>query len=101
MENNFFFPGQGKVREFFRWAGKFGNHLKRQEKIKKFVNYFRKCTYSVQGEKIYFLVQAHWGLLLKEKNWGLLLRERICSLGEQILSCKRNLNFSNDTVSTV
>ena len=25
LENDFFFLGQGKVREFYDWSGKFGN----------------------------------------------------------------------------
>ena len=33
-----FFPGQGKVREFFGWPGKFRNDLESQGKVREFEN---------------------------------------------------------------
>ena len=33
-----FFPGQGKVREFCYWPGKFRKDLESQEKVRKFEN---------------------------------------------------------------
>ena len=52
-----FFPGQGKVREFFGWPGKFRKDLESQGKIREFENkwlwqaVFRKFIYSVQERK--------------------------------------------------
>ena len=78
-----FFPGpksQGislLVRKIWKGLGKSGS-LK---------------TYYVQGKTMYFL----------EKVWAyppssvrLLLKERICSLGEQNLSCKSNPQYSSE-----
>ena len=31
-----FFPGQGKVREFYGWPGKFRKDLENQEKVREF-----------------------------------------------------------------
>ena len=48
-----FFPGQGKVREFCGWPGKFRKDLESQEKVREFKNtwlwqaVFRKFIYSV------------------------------------------------------
>ena len=33
-----FFPGQGKVREFYGWPGKFRKDLKSQAKFREFEN---------------------------------------------------------------
>ena len=52
-----FFPGQGKVREFCGWPGKFRKDLESQEKVREFENkwlwlaVFRKFIYSVQEGK--------------------------------------------------
>ena len=52
-----FFPGQGKVRDFCGWSGKFINDLESQGKVREFENewlwqlVFRKFIYSVQEEK--------------------------------------------------
>ena len=49
-----FFLGQGKVREFCGWQGKFRKDLESQEKVREFENkwlyqaVFRKFIYSVQ-----------------------------------------------------
>ena len=53
-----FFPGQGKVREFYGWLGKFRKDLESQGKVREFENNwlwqadFRKFIYSVQEGKI-------------------------------------------------
>ena len=52
-----FFPGQGKVREFCGWPGKFRKDLESQGKVREFENkwlwqgVFRKFIYSVQQGK--------------------------------------------------
>ena len=52
-----FFPGQGKVREFGGWSGKFRKDLESQGKVREFENkwlwqaIFRKFIYSVQERK--------------------------------------------------
>ena len=52
-----FFPGQGKVREFFGWPGKFRKDLESQGKVREFENkwlwqaVFRIFIYSVQEGK--------------------------------------------------
>ena len=52
-----FFPGQGKVREFCGWPGKFQRVLASQGKVREFANkwlwqaVFRKFIYSVQEGK--------------------------------------------------
>ena len=56
------FPGQGKFREFCGWSGKFGKDLENQGKVREFENkwlniVFRNYTYSVQEERMYFLVR--------------------------------------------
>ena len=51
------FPGQGKVREFCGWPGKFRKDLESQEKVREFENkwlwqkVFRKFIYSVPEGK--------------------------------------------------
>ena len=89
-----FFPGQGKVREFCRWPGKFRKDLESHGKVREFENkwlwqaIFRKFIYSVQEGKhvlSHEIVQAHLS-----PHRGLLLKERICSHGEQIPSFKNN-----------
>ena len=35
LENEFF-PGQGKIREFCGWPGKFGKDLESQKKVREF-----------------------------------------------------------------
>ena len=88
-----FFPGQGKVREFCGWPGKFRKDLESQGnsgnlKKKMAMASSLQKIYSVQeGKGCTFseIVQAHL-----PSQWGLLLKERICSLGEQIHSFKSN-----------
>ena len=93
-----FFPGQGKVREFCGWLGKFRKGLESQGKVRDFDNTVHVNGYGRQSSENLFIlfkrgkdvhsheiVSAH--LLL---HWGLLLKERICSLEEQILSFKSN-----------
>ena len=49
-----FFPGQGKVREFSGWPGKFKKDLESQGKVREFeiaMGVFRKFIYSVQKGK--------------------------------------------------
>ena len=52
-----FFPGQGKVREFSGWPGKFRKDLDSQGKVREFENKWlwqavlRKFIYAVQEEK--------------------------------------------------
>ena len=64
-----FFPGQGKVREFHGWSGKFG----------------KSGGGGGGGVLSHEIVSAHL-----PRYWGLPLKERICSLGKQILSFKSN-----------
>ena len=59
-----FFPGQGKVRDFCGWSGKFRNDLESQGKVREFKSKwlwqadFRNFIYSVQeGKKTYFLMR--------------------------------------------
>ena len=53
------FPGQGRVREFYGWSGKFRKDLESQGKVREFKNKwlrqadFRKFIYSVQEGKRY------------------------------------------------
>ena len=53
------FPGQGKVREFCGWPGKFRKDLESQGKVREFENkwlwqaVFRKFIYFVQEGKGY------------------------------------------------
>ena len=53
-----FFPGEGKVREFCGWSGKFRKDLESQGKVREFENKslwqaeFRKFMFSVQEGKI-------------------------------------------------
>ena len=57
-----FFPGQGKVREFYGWPRKFRKDLESQGKIREFENnwqwqaVFRKFIYSVQEGKGYTFI---------------------------------------------
>ena len=52
-----FFPGQGKVREFCGWPGKFKKDLESQGNVREFENkwlwqaVFRKFIYSVEEGK--------------------------------------------------
>ena len=52
-----FFPGQGKVREFYGWSGKFRKDLESQGKVREFENKWlwqavlRKFIDSVQEGK--------------------------------------------------
>ena len=91
-----FFPGQGKVREFCGWPGKFRKDLESQGKVREFENkwlwqaVFRKFIHSVQDRKGCSLkLSKPISLLIV----GLLLKERICSHVEQILYCKSNPKF--------
>ena len=57
-----FFPGQGKVREFCKWSGKFRKDFESQRKIREFEiamsGRLRKIIYSVQREeKTYCLMR--------------------------------------------
>ena len=59
LENEIF-PGQGKVREFCKWSGKFRKDIESQGKVREFEmamsGRLRKFIYSVQrGEKMYCL----------------------------------------------
>ena len=80
-----FFPGQGKVREFCGWSGKFRQDFESQGKVREFENkwlwqaVFRKFyLFCSRGEMMFFeKVQAHLplhsGATLKGKNllpWG-------------------------------
>ena len=57
LVNEIFFQGQGKVREFCGWSGKFRKDLESQGKFREFENKwlwqadFRKFIYSVQEGK--------------------------------------------------
>ena len=49
-----FLPGQGKVREFRGWSGKFRKDLQSQEKVREFENKWlwqADCIYSFQEGK--------------------------------------------------
>ena len=59
-----FFPGQGKVREFCGWSGKFRNDLESQGKVREFENKWlcRQTSDNInifcsRGEKMYFLMR--------------------------------------------
>ena len=80
-----FFPGQGKVREFCGWPGKFRKDLESQGKVREFENkwlwqaVFRKFIYSVEEGKCTFPRDSlspsppALGATLKGKNllpWG-------------------------------
>ena len=57
-----FFPGQGKLREFCKWSGKFRKDFESQGKVREFEmavsGRLRKFIYSIQrGEKMYFLMR--------------------------------------------
>ena len=100
-----FFPGQGKVREFCGWPGKFRKDLESQGKVREYENkwlwqaVFKKFTYSVQEEKG---CTFSWDSLSPSPSaLGLLLKERICSLGEQILSFESNPQIWSDTDNTI
>ena len=106
--------GQGKisgkwnffqVREFCGWSGKSRKDLESQGKVREFGNEWlwhtdsRKFIYSVQEGKI---CTFSWDSLNPSSCWlGLLFKEKICSLGEQILCFKSNLQIWSDTVSTI
>ena len=58
------FAGQGKVRKFCGWSGKFRKDLESQGKVREFENKwlwqadFRKFIYSFQkGDKMFFLMR--------------------------------------------
>ena len=59
-----FFPGQGKVREFCGWSGKFRKALESQGKVREFENKWmwqedlRKIyLFCSRGKKMYFLMR--------------------------------------------
>ena len=89
-----FFPGQGKVREFCGWSGKFRKDLESLGKAREFENkwlfFFQKIYFFCsRGERMFFEIAKPISLLIV----GLFLKERICSHGEQILSCKSKPKF--------
>ena len=58
------FPGQGKVREFCGWPGKFRKDLESQGKVREFENKmamagsFQKIyLFCSRGERVYFLMR--------------------------------------------
>ena len=69
-----FFSGQGKVREFYGWPGKFRKDLEKSGNMK--INgYGRQSSenlfiLSKRGNGVLSqpLLPPHWGLLLKRKN---------------------------------
>ena len=91
-----FFPGQGKVREFCGWPGKFRKDLERQGKVRELKKMAMAGSlqkiylFCSRGEKRYFLRD---GLSPSPSSLGVLLKKRICSLGEQILSFKSTPKF--------
>ena len=60
-----FFPGQGNVREFCEWPGKFRKDLESQEKVREFENKWlwqadqlqKIYVFCSKGEKVYFLMR--------------------------------------------
>ena len=89
-----YFPGQGKVREFCGWSGKFRKDFESQGNSGnlKINGYGRQSS-----EKLFILFKREKDVLSHEIVWahlpphrGLLIKERICSHGEQILSFKSN-----------
>ena len=89
----YFFPGQGKVREFCGWPGKFRKDLESQGKVREFENKWlwqavsRKFIYSVQeGKGCTFLCDS---LSLYPSSLGATLKKkRICSLGSKFFTLK-------------
>ena len=83
LENEFF-PGQGKVREFCGWPGKFRKDLESQGKVREFEKkgHGRQSSENLfcsRWERMYFLRDSlspspsSFGGTLKEKNlllWG-------------------------------
>ena len=67
MENEFF-PGQGIIREFCGWSGKFGKDLENLGKVREFENKWlnlQNLYIFVQGERKLlssYIVQAHLSL---------------------------------------
>ena len=72
-----YFPGQGKVREFCGWPGKFRKDLEGQVKVREFekmamAGSFQKIKSVQEGKGCTFSkivlthLPAHWGLL----PWG-------------------------------
>ena len=89
-----FFPGQGKVREFCGWSGKFRKDLESRGKVRELEN---KWLWQADFKKFIYLfilfkkgkdVLSQDNLSPSPSSLGLLLEERICSLGKQILSFK-------------
>ena len=87
------FPGQGKVREFCGWPGKFRKDLESQGKVREFEN---KWLWQAAFRNFFFILFKRGKDVLSHEmvaahlppHWGLLLKERICSLGELVLSFK-------------
>ena len=54
-----FFPGQGKVREFCGWSGKFRKKLESQGKVREFENkwLWQADLFCARGENMYFLLR--------------------------------------------
>ena len=59
-----FFPGQGKVREFCGWLGKFRKDLESQEKVRKFEKKMamagslqKICLFCSRGERMFYLMR--------------------------------------------
>ena len=73
-----FFPGQGKVREFYGWPGKFRKDLESQGKSGnlKINSYGRQSS-----ENLFILFKSSEDANLPSP-WGLFLKERICSLSK-------------------
>ena len=92
--------GQGKVREFCGWPGKFGKDLESLGRVREFENKWqwqavcRKFNYSVQEGK-------GCTFSLSPSLRGLLLKERICSPRGANSSFKSNPQIGSDTVTTI
>ena len=89
-----FFPGQKKSENFVDGQG----NLEKTWKVREMSGNLKINGYGRQtSENLFILFKREKDVFSHEivlahlpPHWGLLLKERICSLGEQILSCKSN-----------
>ena len=75
-----FFPGQGKVREFCKWSGKFRKDFESHGKVREFE---RLCQADLENLFILFKEGKRFTFscdsLSPSPHCGLLLKQRICS----------------------
>ena len=90
-----FFPGQGKVREFCGWPGKFRKDLESQGKVREFEKkgYGRQSSENLfcsRGERMYFLKDS---LSPSPSSFEAILKGKNLLPGEPILSFKSTPKF--------